>query len=243
MSRYKITSPKIAATRVDDSSITEELLNIPELGKLLGTRQDGSHDDFGTTVKTMLHERIGKPIGKWVAEPRSFFFKQYTKQETVKAVLLGFVAPLMTLLTGFGVISISLMLPNLLGFFALPATIELLAGIVSLGQAAWSKAWAVYYRANPEQSSAMNQDAEDYFNDFIVRFALVVPLAIVSFLSAPVDLIRFLTRSISTLIYGFRPEILAIETEIEKDLGGSDLEVDYEDGGEYTDRSPVGYYQ
>ncbi|MBA2656714.1 MAG: hypothetical protein H0U70_06965 [Tatlockia sp.] len=188
---------------VEDSSFAEVFLYLSDLGVLYGSKDNGRCDDYLTTLKNVFYERIVTPINTW-SDLKTCFFKPYTNtREDIKAGVWGFILPVMAVITGLGIFTVSASYIPLMAFFALPAIIELLAGIVSLGMATWYSVKAIILRNDPPKSSAANDDADAYFLDAMIRFSLVIPLAIVSLASCPFELVRFITRSISTLINGY----------------------------------------
>ncbi|MBA3537641.1 MAG: hypothetical protein H0T84_13710 [Tatlockia sp.] len=198
---YKIGSPKIAELAFRDSSFTEVFLSLRSLGIFYGTDKYGTRENFGVALKKALNERIIDPVIYWKNDLKNCFFKPYeNKNEGVNALGLGLIVPLMTLLTGLGVITAGFSLINLLGFFSLPAFVELAAGIVGLCQAAWYQAKAIYYIKDEVQNNEAQELAKSYFLDAGVHFALVLPMLFVTLVSAPFDLARFITRTIATFI-------------------------------------------
>jgi hypothetical protein len=213
---YKIGSPKIAELALRDSSFTEVFLSLRSLGIFYGTHQDGKRDDFVPTFKKAVYDRIAAPVTYWKSDLKSCFFKPYeNRNEGVNALGLGLIVPLMTLLTGLGVITAGFSLVNLLGFFSLPAFVELAAGIVGLCQAAWYQAKAVYYVKDDEKNEEAQELAKSYFLDAGVHLALVLPMLFVTLVSAPFDLARFITRTIATFVDCLTPtKVSSEESEI-----------------------------
>lgn len=193
----KIVSPFFATLPVQDSSFAETLFAFNHLGMFYGTDENNQRQDYLPTIIEALDERIGTPIAKWTANPRDCFFRPYfNRMEAANGFLNGFLTPLCGILAAFGVLGVWSAHPAaIIALFCGPAIIELIAGIVGLAQAFWHQMKAFYYQSASEQN-----EAASYFLDAVTRFALVIPLAVVSLVSAPFELVRFLTRGISTLM-------------------------------------------
>jgi hypothetical protein len=205
----KIGSPFIAALPVQDSSFVETFFALNHLGMFYGTDEHNQRQDYLPTILEALNERISVPIAKWSADPKTCFFKPYfNRTEAMNGFMNGFLTPLCGILAGFGVLGVWSAHPAaIIALFCGPALIELVAGIVGLGQAFWHQMKAFCYQSASEQN-----EAAAYFLDAVTRFALVVPLAVVSFASVPFELVRFLTRGISTLM-----ACMPVSEEVEKD--------------------------
>ncbi|MBA2711631.1 MAG: hypothetical protein H0U57_13710 [Tatlockia sp.] len=220
---YKLGSPRIAGYGLRDSSFMEIFIDIRNLGIFYGTQVDGKRDKFLPTVEVALLQRIATPIMMWKKDLKSCFFKPYVdKKEGVNAIALGLAVPLLTVLTGLGVALAAFSPPCLLILFTLPAFIELAAGIVGLFQAAWHQFSAIHYRNDANKYNHEQELAKSYFLDSAVHFALILPLAFVTLVSTPFELIRFITRSVSTLVDQITPKRESKEElEIEDEMSAS----------------------
>lgn len=213
---YKIGSPKIAALPFYNSSFMEVFMDIRTLGFFYGTDVDGTRNDFNPAFKQALIERIGIPILHWKDKPKSCFFKPFAdKKEGVHALAFGLVVPLLTLVVGLGVALSAFSLPTLIVFFTLPAFIELVAGIVSLCQAALHQLRAIHYRENEFVSEQAQELAKSYLLDSGIHFALVLPMMLITLLTTPFELVRVVTRSIATLVDYISPKKLESNEEPE----------------------------
>ena len=196
MSDEKIKSDILAAMPVEDSCFAEVFLSIRSLGIFYGTDNNGQRDSCLSSIQKALDNRIGNPVVKWYEDPHTCFFKPYTKPlEGFNAFVNGFFTPVWTLISGLGILWAASNPAWLLLQLCGPAIIELCSGIVSLGQALWYQVKAMHYESPEDQ-----EEANVYFLDALTRFALVVPLAIVTLIATPLDFVRFITRSIATLV-------------------------------------------
>lgn len=222
----KIGSPLIATIPVQDSSFAETFFALNHLGMFYGTDEQNQRQGYLPTIQEALSERIKAPIVNWYADPKTCFFKPYfNRTELMNGFMNGFLTPLCGILAGFGVLGVWSAHPAaIIALFCGPALIELVAGIVGLGQAFWHQMKAFGYQSASEQNVAAA-----YFLDAITRFALVIPLAVVSLASVPLELVRFLTRGISTLI-ACVPVSEEVENEDAELINGS-----YEENYEPTD--------
>jgi hypothetical protein len=207
-----IGSKRLANLSVRDSSFIEMFLSIRNLGVFYGASQESEYGPvkqlgFYEALDEAFNQRIKKPIERWTifAPPETCFFQPYTRPEAAKSILFGLILPAAAIISGLGLIALHTVNPiGILVYFCLPAVVELISGLVGLGQALWHQL-KVYMASNDEDSLAAQALAERYFIDALVRFALVIPLAAVSLIATPLDLIRFFTRGISTLIHGLLP--------------------------------------
>lgn len=187
----------LANLPVQDSSFTEVFLSLRNLGVFYGTDNKGQHDSYLFSIQKALETRIEQPIVKWCEDPHTCFFKPYSgKKEGLSAFINGFFNPLWVVVCGLGLVGAAAANPvSLLTQFCTPSIIELIVGIVGLAQALWYQMKSWYY-----QSEADYDEATTYFLDAVTRFALIIPLAVVTLISGPLDFVRYITRCIATLI-------------------------------------------
>lgn len=227
---YKIGSPQIAAIPLRDSSFLEVFTDLRKLGYFYGTEVDGKRNDFFPVLQRALLERITKPIEYWKSDLKSCFFKPYTdKKEAVNALALGVGLRILTVLAGLSIFLSGVSLFCLIVFFSLPAFVEFATGIVGLCQAGYHQIRALSNRDNKSQNFAAEELAKSYLLDAGIHFALVIPIAFVSFASMPFDLIRFVTRSVASLIDMFaqNPKLCSGEEELECDEFQEAMNADY----------------
>ncbi|OGV49568.1 MAG: hypothetical protein A3F46_10830 [Legionellales bacterium RIFCSPHIGHO2_12_FULL_42_9] len=84
----------------------------------------------------------------------------------------------------------------MIGAACVPSAVELISGFVSLGQSLYHKV-----KSKPNLTAEGRARAGEYFQDAVTRFALVIPLAMVSLAAVPAEFIRFFTRCIATLVH------------------------------------------
>ncbi len=207
----------IAKPKIEDSSFLEQLLGMQSLAQFYGTDQNNNQAGYGATLLDALNNRIMEPVvGLW-QQGHSCFFKPY---ETITQGFQGFLnGPpnvVLTLLAALGIYGNIYLMATL---SCLPAIISLIAGIVSLGQ-------ALFYKIkSSNQDIEIQSKASEYLLDAVTRFALIVPLAVLSILATPIDFIRFFTRSIATLVQlgsnkGVVADTVAEETDT-KEVSGT----------------------
>lgn len=197
MSDKRVRNSILATLPVQDSSFAEVFLAVRSLGILYGTDKYGQRDSYLSSIQKALSNRIEQPILKWYEDPRTCFFKPYSNPlEGIQAAFMGFLNPICVVVCGLGLLGVWAANPlSLLTQLCSPAILELIAGIVSLGQALWYKIKGTHYK-----SAADDEEAAVHFLDAVTRFALVLPLAAVSLIAAPLDFVRFITRAIATLV-------------------------------------------
>ncbi len=197
MTHAKISNAQFAAAPLGDSSFIETFLAVRDWGIFYGTDDLGNHDHFVDAIVKALQRRIGEPVGKWVANPRTCFFKPYdNKQEAANGFMHGIVNPLFVILGGLGYLGAWASNPvSLIAMLCAPAIMELLVGFFGLLNGLYRQAKFCHGSDVSEQ-----EEARAYFLDAGLRFVLVIPLALVCLLSSPVECARFFTRAVSSLI-------------------------------------------
>lgn len=197
MTNRKISSFELAYLPIKDSSFTESFVSLKTHGVFYGTDTNNQREGYLVSVQKALEERIKDPIMTWCKDPKTCFFKPYQDtREGFDGLTSGVVNPLLAVLCGLGFFGAWATHPAaIIALFCTPALFELVAGVVGLIKSAWYQLKYLYTHAEEEQN-----EAATYFLDAMTRLALVLPLAIVSLISAPFEFIRFITRSLSSIV-------------------------------------------
>lgn len=199
-------SGNLTTVEAYDRSFTETFLSIRTLGYFYGTSTvDGIHSrsDYLTALQQACKERIKDPIHIWTHDYGHCFFTPYVFKDTPSAVALGLIKPLVAAACVIGLIGLYSVSPVLaLAAFCLPAVTEFITGIIGLALAGWHQAKAFCYSVvgNADRAEQEHDEAASYFLDATVRIVLAIPLAAVSAVATPLDLVRFVTRGLATIV-------------------------------------------
>lgn len=177
-----------------DGAYIDHLISLPNLASFYGTDVDGNRGGYGATFYDAFKSRIANPVTHCWHQRRPFFLKPYSSFSQVLADFFAVVPNIvLSLLAGLGIFGNFYLV---VAAACIPAVIELVSGIIGLGQAFYYKCKSIIYKSDEEQ-----ERASQYFQDAITRLVLVVPLAVVSLTVAPIiGLIRLVTRSIATIV-------------------------------------------
>ena len=164
----------------------------------------GVRNGYGSTLLDALHSRIKAPVTECWQQRRACFFKPYQSLwQGVGGAFDGLYLPVFTALSALELLGIFGGSPYVMVAVAcIPAVFELISGFVSLGQ-------SLYYKVkfSHNQTAEKRARSGEYFQDAIIRFAMVIPLAVVSMLAVPVEFIGDWERAFLEEMKGVKPEI------------------------------------
>jgi hypothetical protein len=193
-----LTTRHISGTppKTEDATFISVLLNPQDIRSFYGTDKNSQSTTYSNSISLAMQDRIVKPISEAGYHWRSQFFKPYSPYTafnrpvtTAHNVINGFLAgPGLAIFLIIGALGIFSNPYSALIAAAIPAVKELVVGIVSLCQGL-------------HRLRTGDPTANRYFLDAATRFALVLPLAIVSTAALPFEVVRFVTRSVASLFY------------------------------------------
>lgn len=185
-----------APLKCENVSFTTRIFSPRHLGLFYGTDIEDVRNGYGSTLLDALRERIAAPVDEVWQHKRACFFKPYQSvRQGVGGALDGLLLPAMTTIQALGLLGTFGSPYGVIGAACFSAAVELISGVLSLGQSLYHK-----IKYSPNQTVEERARAGEYFQDAVTRFALVIPLAMVSLVAVPAEFIRFFTRCIASLV-------------------------------------------
>lgn len=183
-------------SKCEDMSFSSRVLSVRHLGLFYGTDSDHVRNGYGATLVDAIKVRIGAPVSDVWQHRRACFFKPYQSVgQSVVGAFDGLLLPAMTAVQALGLLGAMGSPYGVIGAACFPAAVELISGFVSLGQSLYHK-----IKYSPNQTAGERARVGEYFQDAVIRIALVIPLAMVSLVTVPAEFIRFFTRCVASLV-------------------------------------------
>ena len=173
-------------------SMYHQLTSAKDLRRFYGTDVDSRRDKYSSTIFNAIKTRVVEPVADCVAHPRDYFFKPYFSFG--QAWNQGVDGPVCSTLLVTSALGVFGDLYTTIALICLPAVIEWIAGLVSLAQASYFAGKSVLTKNATDM-----EISKEYLLDATTRFALVIPMAVVSMVALPFEAARFFTQIIETL--------------------------------------------
>lgn len=180
--------------KLEDSGFLERIMSTRNLATFYGVDNYGNRAGYVEACSDAIKNRIQAPFTELWQQRRACFFKPY---QSVTEGLLGFIDGIpnvvFNVLAGLGIFGNMYVM---IAATCLPAIIELVSAVVSLSQALFYQLKTLSPLSIGDQATA-----SEYLQDGVTRLALVIPLALVSVAATLIGVMRFFTRSTSTLVH------------------------------------------